>query len=219
MWVRQRYYGYGWKVVLACMEDGPWVKARAVTPALEQVDAKYVVIADADVWCDGLREALAAVGEGAPWAKPHAAVHRLTEDATRDVILGEEPTTDMPLDQPAYRGLAGGGLVVARRDTLLDIQLDPRFIGWGGEDESLGIALNTLAGAPWLGDEPLYHLWHPAQQRASRRWGSVETRTLAKRYHAAHRDPTQMRTLIEEAKHAPTLDQSEVHADPAGVLG
>ncbi len=52
MWVRQRYYGYGWKVVLACMEDGPWIKARAITPALEQMDAKYVVVADADVWCD-----------------------------------------------------------------------------------------------------------------------------------------------------------------------
>src|SRR5687768_12609226 len=58
----------------------PWNKARAVMPAVEDSCADIVVLADADVWTEGLAAAVRAVEQGASWAIPHRHVHRLTEE-------------------------------------------------------------------------------------------------------------------------------------------
>ena len=171
---------------LAPCPPGPWVKALAVMPAVEASCAEIVVVHDADVACGGLPAALRAVESGAPWAIPHLNVHRLNADG------GEE--------QRPYRGIEGGGIVVARRPTLLEIPLDPRFAGWGQEDESWGVALNVLAGKPWRGKAPLYHFWHPPQQRLSRTRGSREGWNLRREYFRARSDPDRMRALVQEAR-------------------
>jgi hypothetical protein len=130
---------------------------------------------------------------------PHSAVHRLTESSTTRYMAGASHE-GLALTQRAYKGWEGGGYVVARRETLLDVPLDPRFVGWGAEDESWALALRTLKGPPWRGKEPLIHLFHPPQERMSRRWGSVESKALHRRYLNARNDEQAMRRLIEEAK-------------------
>lgn len=197
-WVLDRYEALGLEVTLAPAPAGPWIKAHAVTPAIEASDAELVVVADADVWSDGILAALLALNER-PWAVPHQLVLRLTEAATAAVTAGADPLVQ-PLEEKPYRGVAGGGILVARRDVLLDVPLDPRFVGWGGEDHALGYALTALHGNPWRGTAPLIHLWHPPQDRLTRRVGSRAGDRLKRRYQAARGNPRRMRTLVEEAR-------------------
>lgn len=164
-------------------------------PAVESARTDIVVVADADVWCDGLPEAAEAVRDGAAWAVPHRLVHRLTETATRSLIAGGSPDE---YEQRPYPGVEGGGVIVTRRDTLLEIPLDPRFVGWGQEDVSHGVALRTLLGGCWRGTADLIHLWHPPQERLSRKVGSLQGRALGRRYFDARRSPDEMRALLAE---------------------
>lgn len=206
-WCRPRYQ---WAVIEA---PGPelWSKGAAAMPAIERSCADIVVVADADVWTDGFQQAIEAVEDGAPWAIPHGKVRRLDRDATAVVLAGAEPTQEMALAERSYPGVMGGAIVVARRDVLLDVPLDPRFVGWGQEDASWALALRCLAGKPWRGDATLWHLWHPPQERLSRARGSVEGWRLYRRYRQARYDRTAMRTLVKEAKDALESDQQAVH--------
>lgn len=199
-----RWAQTGWPVTVAEPPAGEWIKAAAVNPAVERSGAHVIVVADADVWCDGTAEAVQLVAAGRyPWAVPHAWVHRLNEHATADVIAGGPwPAGAAALAERPYVGHAGGGIVVALREAVLSAPLDPRFVGWGHEDDSWSDALTTLAGAAWRGTRPLWHLWHPPQPRRNRRHGSPASRTLRLRYQNAAGDPAAMKALVEEGRHA-----------------
>ncbi len=198
-----------WEVVEApAASAGDWCKATAINPAIEASSAKIIIQADADCWADDLADAVAAVEAGAAWAVPHLLVHRLSEQGTEAVLAGED-WRDQPLAQNPYRGILGGGFVVTRRDVLLAAPLDPRFKGWGGEDEAHADALNALFGPPWRGSADLIHLWHPPQQRMTRRKGSYESWALRCRYRNCKDDPAAMAALIEESRDtSPALEHS-----------
>lgn len=189
---------YPWPLTLAPGVE-PWVKAKAVRPAIERSCADVVVVADADCWTEGIESAVRAVTCGAAsWALPHAPdIRRLSPEGTAAALAGE-PIEAQPLEVRPYPGVVGGGIVVALREVLLEVPMDPRFVGFGQEDVSWGYALRTLIGEPWRGERPLFHLWHPPQRRLDRKWGSVENRRLGLRYHAARKDPQVMRDLIGE---------------------
>lgn len=188
----------GWQVVTGTPPDGPWCKAAAVAAALPEATGDVLVLADADVWCDGVLQAVAAVAEGARWAIPHHRVHRLTAESTRAVLGGEPLGGAHRLAQRAYPGFAGGGMTVLPRSTYDRVPLDARFTGWGQEDEAWALALYCLSGQPWRGTAPMWHLWHPPQPRLTRRWGSDESLTLWGRYHRARFDPHAMRALLAD---------------------
>jgi hypothetical protein len=179
----------------------PFNKAMTLMPAIERSSAKIVVAHDADVYAPGLACAVQAVEDGAAWAIPHWKVHRLSADATRAVLGGSE-WPGQPLARPVYTGMAGGGVVVALRDTLLDIPLDPRFDGWGQEDESWAMALWCLLGEPWRGEDPLVHLWHTLEPRHGQRMGSQAGWNLRNRYSQVREDKAGMRQLLQEARDA-----------------
>ena len=197
-WVRARYARAGLPVVLGHHRTGEWNKARAVRDGLTRTRAGLLIIADADVWAGGLPAAIEEVRAGAAWAVPHRGVFRLTQNATRRLLAGGEPDHS-DLTERAYLGVEGGGVTVIRRDVYEDCPLDPRFTGWGSEDESHGMALRTLYGPPWRGKAPLTHLFHPTPQRATRSFGSEAGRDLRKRYVRASGNPDAMRALLQEA--------------------
>lgn len=170
-------------------------------PQIAASNAEIIVMADADVWCDGIRAAVEAIRGDASWAIPHRGVYRLDEKSTADYMDGAA-LTELEFTQRPYRGVAGGGIVAARREVFIQTPMDCRFIGWGQEDESWGMALETLNGRPWRGGDRLIHLWHPPQDRLTRRTGSSSSRNLERRYAAANGKPSPMRDLIEEAKDA-----------------
>jgi hypothetical protein len=187
----------------------PFNKALTVMPAVERSDADIVVMHDADVWAPGLAEAVNAVEEGAAWAIPHWKVYRLTQSAThtllRSASAGQDSTAWLATSHLArlpYVGVAGGGIVVTRRDTMLDIPLDPRFTTWGQEDESWAMALWCLLGPPWRGEAPLIHLWHPLEPRQGQRKGSQAGWDLRNRYVRVRTDLPGMRDLLSEARDA-----------------
>lgn len=182
----------------------PWCKAAAVARALDGATAPVLVVHDADVLVEpgALVSAITAVQDGAPWAMPHGTVRRLTERSSELVYSGWPLTGGLSLAERAYRGVAGGGVVVLPRVTYDDVPLDPRFVGWGQEDTSWSKALRVLAGEPVRFDGTLWHLWHEPQRRDSRRYGSPNSRALAERYRLALRSPAAMRQLVEDGKAA-----------------
>lgn len=196
-WTLDRWQAAGYEPVLGEHADGQWCKAAAVQSGLARANGELLVIADADVWTDGVGEAIDAVAAGAPWAVPHRLVHRLTQPATARALTGSPPDR-LPTEQPPYKGFEGGGITVLPRDLYEQVPLDSRYSGWGQEDESWALALRVLVGAPWRGTAPLYHLWHPPQPRLSRRWGTRDGMALHRRYRAAAQSPHRMRSLLDE---------------------
>lgn len=198
-----------WEVVYGSPGDGPWCKATAVCHALRASTGELLVIADADVICPGVADAVTAVAGGAGWAVPHYRVVRLTPDATDRVYAGgtlPEPapgtTRRHPAVRPtviaeAYRGVVGGGMVVLPRSLYERVPLDPRFTGWGQEDESWGMGLTVLAGEPWRGPGSLWHLWHPRSERMTRSVGNLAGLELFRRYRAAT-SPASMLAVLSE---------------------
>lgn len=199
-WVRDQYRAQhpGWRVVQAIAPDGPWCKGAAVNPVASRVTEPIVVVADADVWCPNLGEAVHQVADGAGWAIPHQRVHRLTLAATERLIAGTGGPVE--LEEPAYTGIQGGGIVVLPRRTLQEIPLDERFHGWGQEDQAWGICLHYLVGPAVRLDADLLHLWHEKQDRRDRKIGSPESHVLYRRYLKARQDPQLLRVLLKEAR-------------------
>ncbi len=198
-WIRERYGSIhpGWEVVEAPTPEGPWCKAAAVNPVLEASNAEVVIVADADVFCEGLERCVYAIVSGlAAWGMPHRKVLRLDDDGATAFMAGAAPTG---FAQRPYEGVWGGGIVVGQRSALLEAPLDHRFTLWGQEDVSWALALDTLCGQGWRGDADLVHLFHPPQERLTRQKGSREGWDLYLRYRKARRDPEAMRELLEEA--------------------
>jgi hypothetical protein len=202
-WVQARYVEHhpDWEVIEAPAPEGPWSKGAAVNPVVGECEAEIVIQADADVWCNGLERAVYALVCGqASWAMPHRLVHRLGEEGTAAVLGGTEWRVQTDFAQRPYEGLWGGGVLVARREVLVDCPIDTRFQTWGQEDESWALALHCLYGKGWRGTADLVHLFHPPADRENRRYGSKAGRALYARYRKARRDPEQMRALIAEAE-------------------
>ena len=201
-WIRSRWETRfpGWQIVTGTPPEGEWCKAAAVAAALPDADGDVLVLADADVWCEGVLQAVTAIAEGARWAIPHGNVHRLNQEATTALLDGAPLDGTTMLAQRPYSGFAGGGMTVLPRATYERVPLDARFAGWGQEDEAWALALTCLAGEPWRGTPPLWHLWHPPQLRLTRRWGSEDSRALWQRYHRERIDAHAMRALLAETQ-------------------
>lgn len=172
--------------------EQPWCKAKAVATALASCTEPIVVIADADSITPGLKQAVRAVQQGAAWAVPHLKVYRMSQVATNHIFQGANPGSFTGqlrwLDQRPYKGFEGGGITVLRREVYLNCPLDPRFVGWGQEDEAWAVALNGIYGPPWRGRAPLYHLWHEKPARITRYAGSAESLARLKLYREAGTD-------------------------------
>lgn len=200
-WVLDRWSEQhpAWQVTVAPAAGDRWCKAAAVMPAVHASTADLIVVADADVWVPGVAESVRDVQQGAAWAMPHGHVLRLSEQATARVLSGATLTPDLELAERAYTGVHGGGMVVLPRATAVDVPLDRRYQGWGQEDMSWATALTTLVGAPRRRSHLLFHLWHPPQQRMTRRFGSPQGRELWRSYCKAAGNPGAMRELLEGA--------------------
>lgn len=203
-WVREKYAAMhpSWELVVGESPDGPFSRAAAILDAARKSSGDVIVVADADVWCDPADSVPDAVESG--WSIPHMLIHRLSEQASIE-YMGGYPLAGLQLDQSnkqdrrPYRGHETGTLVAVRRDVLFDVPPDRRFVGWGQEDDAWALALRTLVGPPARRRDDLVHLWHPPQERLSRKVGSADGLALFRRYQFANRHPERMRALLEEA--------------------
>lgn len=187
-----------WEVVTGTCPDGPWVKSLAVADALSRASGDLLVLSDADVWTDGIEEAVWQLRDH-QWAIPHTMVHRLSRFATDDVMAGL-PIDEDDLDEPKHLGQLAGGMTAIRRKLYEEAPIDPRFRGWGQEDWAAALAWRALGGAPWRGHDPLWHFWHPPMPRKNRSVGSDESMRLYTRYLNATYNQVAMRRIIGEFK-------------------
>lgn len=208
-WVRARYRSEqpDWQIVTGACE-GAWSKARAVGDALTRTNANTLIICDADVWVNETADYVSRVESGElEWAAPHGRIIRLNQEATERVYRDGLPET-MPnrreLTEQVYDGVVGGGIVIVPRDLYMRVPLDPRFVGWGGEDESWGRALLTMTKRRVRGRHPLWHLWHAPAERLNRKIGSTENAALAERYRKAAGDQEATEQILQEASHVHT---------------
>lgn len=203
-WVLNRYAWHhpDWVVVIGHSPNGPFSRAAAIIDGASRADSDVVVVADGDVWCDGLAAAVDHAATG--WAVPHQLIHRLSPESTDLVLHGADwrglpLSTDNKQDAKPYLGNETGTLVALNRDVLLEVPPDRRFTGWGQEDRAWATALHTLVGDSWRGPADLVHLWHPPQERRSRVIGNDSNLALLRRYQTARSNSTAMRALIDEA--------------------
>lgn len=198
-WVRARYAQRhpDWPVIVGEHTEGEWCKAAAVADALRQTDADVLIVADGDCWSDALAPAVACIEAGAPWVCPRNVTRRLSEAATAGVLAGADPNMSMALDRRPYSGIDAGGLVVLSREAYETAPLDPRFRGYGKEDEAWSRALKVLVGKCLRLDAwPLWHLYHPPQDKRL----SDATKALDKRYKTSTRP--RMAAVVEEGRQA-----------------
>lgn len=202
-WVRSHL---DYEVVEGWGDPDRWCKADAVRDGLSRASGDLLVIHDADCWSDFLPDAIQAVESGTyQWGSPHRHVRRLTEHGTEQFFDGERETAQTSEE---HYSVLGGGIIVVARQAYERAPLDPRFIGWGGEDYAFCAALATLAGEPFVLRQPLWHLWHPPQARQTRKVGNAANDELRARYIGCRTTAKQMRDLIEEGRcHSPAFSQ------------
>lgn len=175
-----------------------WSKGAAVNEGVARSTGDALILADADSWVGEptIRTAqeLLRTDRFPQWIVPHGNVFRLNEAWTQRVYEGSAPRTTEVVRYP-YMGLVGGGINVLTRQAFDAVNgMDPRFIGWGGEDLCFGIALTTMKYYHYRIGEPLWHLYHPHPAPDLR--GSPESEALVALYKAAERKPGPMRELL-----------------------
>jgi len=209
-WCRNRWTSLGLATHVA---PGalPWSKGLAIQEALHYIPPRHrtLIIADADVWIrrfdlTRLDHCERFAYEHGSWAVPAARVIRLTPARSSWLKCRTDAEVDgwehVPDDfaEPVHRQHPGGGLTVVHRDAYAYAPMDPRFIGWGHEDDAWSYALHTLIGEPLHAAGTLYHLWHQPQERQTRIHGSEANRALYSRYADARGDRHATRAIIDE---------------------
>ncbi len=196
-WTMKRWESHGFSPKLGILDEAePFVKALAVAEALKDSTAEVTVVTDGDLWVHDAIDCIQDCLDGRPWAMPHHEICRMNPHATSRVLGGGE--FGPPWAQRPYRAVLGGGIVVLRREVYDAAPLDPRFVGWGQEDESWGLALRTMFPGGREASGQLFHLWHPPADRRNRRNGSQESVKLRNRYAIAKKSPESMRALLAE---------------------
>jgi hypothetical protein len=194
-----------WEIVVGRSPGSLYSRTAAILDAASRASGDVLVVADADVWCDPAEAATKALGSG--WAIPHRLIHRLSPESTEQVYAGADWRTlplsqDNAQDRRPYVGNEAGTLLVLTRSAFEAAPPDPRFAGWGQEDEAWALALRTLIGKAWRGTADLVHFWHPPQERLDRIRGNQENQALLRRYRQAASRPSRMRPLVAEAAQA-----------------
>lgn len=214
-WLRARWEALrpGWEIIEGRCRADRWCKADAVRDAARWATGDVWVICDADLWVESwptLKEA-AQLATVHPWVVPCGNVYRLNATATTDIVSRdpdrpvEWPTLRSALDLGTrnanpYRLFPGGGIFALTPEAYDRAGgFDPRFIGWGGEDTSLGAALDTLVGPHHRLEASVWHLRHPKSKQADKigRPSGVNER-LNRRYLAANGDREAMQRLISD---------------------
>lgn len=201
VWAKYQSTHPDWEIVEGSSPEGPFNRSAAIMDGVARSVGDILVVADSDVWCDPQL----AVDDCETWSIPHLMVHRLSQESTEEVLAGADwhglpLSKDNKQDSRPYKGFESGTLTVFRREVLLDVPYDSRFVGWGQEDQAHSAAMRTLIGPPSRHGADLVHLWHPAQPRKSRTVGNSKSLALLSRYRQARRSPVQMRLLLEEAR-------------------
>lgn len=186
--------------IINVSSGGPYTKGASTHLGVSLTDQQTIVIADADCYIENPQHVIdyvSAVESGQlQWVIPHKKVYRIPEVLTQKLY----DTGTIDLKQVGCYNISinmGGGMPILSRKAWETVNgIDPRFVGWGGEDVSFGWALRCLVGEPTRGFSNLVHLYHPDQ--GPRKQISPENQKLMARYQLASHDKIAMRKLVAE---------------------
>lgn len=183
-----------WSVVLADSHHNPFNRAASRNIGVEvNMDADVVVVCDADFLppLDAVLAACEGALADARLHQPFTEALYLTEAETASYLAGEG------LPDRSGADLTGGCFVMTPEAWFEAGGMDPRFEGWGGEDDAFRIAAETLLGPRVHHEGVMPHLYHPSAAA----FGTAAHRgnlQLLRRYVAAANNPDAIRQIINE---------------------
>jgi hypothetical protein len=175
-------------------------RARAINEAAKQASGDIFIIVDIDVIFDpSLLRRIIDIIDSHSWIIPFSRAYRLNQAATDHLIEAGLPETftiaqeDVEYDQIVL----GGYMNVMPRNAFEAVGgLDERFKGYGFEDISLAISLDTIRGPHYRMEEIIYHLWHPWVEFYHANY--TKSHRLYQRYIAASGNVKVIKNLIKE---------------------
>ena len=214
----------GAEIVMGSNDHVPFSKTTAVNQAFSNSRGNVVVILDADCYLPGsvitgcAKRIRAAQRRGKKlWFIPYRHFYRMTAEATADVLKGS-PSDPLRISDPpppwmieetsngsSYGHWFGALVQIMPREAFEAAgEMDERFCGWGAEDISFMMAVDTLYVKHRTTSNGVLHLWHPHQGTESfdRMWeGQAEpggNNPLASRYGDARGRSKRMHQLTRE---------------------
>lgn len=199
--------------IIVGQDDGtPYSKSIAVNEAASRASGDVFAILDADTLLSAAvmqTAALAVYSARRPtWYIPHTRAYRLTREASLAYLMNGPriPPLVRPKEWEVEDQMDNApGFVQVLTRNAFDIVggMDPRFVGWGGEDSSFMRAVDTLYAHHGRTDNFVLHLWHDrpgAGSSSTRRWDGQQNRvrTLSHSYRTATGNPRIMRALVDE---------------------
>lgn len=169
--------------------------AQAATDLLAFVDADTISAVSAlRAAVELSRTASLVKYRGVRWVNARATKALLLTDPAAELRIGPEAVVS---DNAVLWGLG----FFMRREVLQTVGgWDERFVGWGHEDPSLTMAVNTLVAPMVRIEDWAFHLWHPRAMAGGEHDkttpGFLANRALGLRYRAAEGDVAAMRQII-----------------------
>ena len=218
------------EIIMGDAPGHPFSKTCAVNAAFRRSTGDVLVMIDADCYidpavilhcADEIRKGRERTPREPVWFVPYrASSFRLTRVSTL-YLLASDPSDPFPFGSPPdiddVGPMNGSGFghwfgaliqIYPREAFELVHGMDARMRGWGGEDVSFVLLLDTLFGVHRLTSNQVLTLWHTVQSKPGtnpnllRLWeGQEDPRrnwTLAGRYRKALRNPTAMKAISAE---------------------
>lgn len=155
------------EIIQADSGSQPFHRGESRNQGAHESSRPILCFADADTTFnrEQIERAVALIDEGAPWVLPYGRneYYNLTE-ADSDTLLSSP--VDVSVEAPAdweFRVESWAGVLLVPRDHFDVVHgYDPRFCGWGGEDNAFRLALDVMVGGHTrLAFDHVCHIWHP----------------------------------------------------------
>lgn len=185
--------------VILCDDDDPrdFNRGRALNQGVKQANHDILILADADyiVPPQALLDSVARASQ-AGFVVPYTEVLYLRQTVTEKFLKrGPWVWKNHDAERHWKQPLVGGVNVITRQNYQLAGGFDPMHRGWGFEDASFSLAVQTLiAPIRWV-ESVAVHLWHP---RAGAQEKQHYHKSLAhcRLYEAAQGDKDKMLELV-----------------------
>lgn len=205
-WIISRYRALypGAELILADGGGPEFNRSTFINYGVSQATRDVVLIADADTisYSEFVGRGLELLDAGAPWVIPYGdADYYNSDQVSAERILASDPTTFVTPDQITWEHKlkSWSGQVMIRREDFESVGgFDPRFRGWGYEDNAFVAACDTLLGDHVrVPDGWTIHIWHPAPVETT--WDQPhidQNRALFAQYDVAHGNFEAMQRLV-----------------------